>query len=172
MQSLPVLILRLVTLKVGPEAFPARKEALWLLVCLYLGLNVAINAWVDRWREGLGSASLGLVFTAVALWLLLRWRGFEARFVQTFTASLGATLFFTLALAPISIQAMEMLQQNVQPSMLTGLVSLLFLGWSFSVDAHILRKALEIGRTASLLLVALLYLSLSIVSTVLFGPVA
>ncbi len=172
MSALPVLILRLVTLKVGPEAFPARKDWLWLLVSLYLALNLAINAWVDRWREGLGSASLGLVFTALVLWALLRWRGHEGRFVQTFIASMGATLFFTLALAPISIQAMEMLQQNIQPSMLTGLVSLLFLGWSFSVDAHILRKALEIGRMTSLALVAVLYLTLSIVSTLLFGPVA
>ncbi len=170
--SLPALVLRLVTLKTGPDAFPPRRDWLWLLVALYLGLSTLINGWSGHWREGLGSGTLAMLISAAALWLLLRWRRHGERFLQTFIASLAASVFFTLCLAPISIQAMDMLQHNQQPSTLTGLVSLLFLGWSFSVDAHILRQALGVGRGLSLLLVAVLYLLVTIVTTALFGPVA
>ncbi len=169
---MPRLLFRLLLLRAGPEDFPPRTDWLGGLACLYLSANALINAPSGRWREGLGAASLAMVLSAAALWLLLAWRGHGRRFLQTFNATMAVTVFFTLALAPISVQAMEMMQQNVRPSNLTALVTLLFLGWSFSVDAHILRHALEIGRGVSLLLVGLLYLLVTVVSTLLFGPVA
>lgn len=171
MQNLAKNILQLVLLKQGPQDFPLEKFPGLLLTLLFLIASTLSNGQPGAYQEALGVSIVAVLVNASLLWLLLSWKQFSNRFMQSFTAMIGSGLFFTLSLMPVSHQVTQLQASGQQPSSFIALVFMLFLGWSLSVDAHILRHALSIGRPLSLGLAVLIYLLLVMINLLIFGPV-
>lgn len=85
------------------------------------------------------------------VWLLLRWRGWSPRFVQTVTALLGSGLILGLISFPLQMGIGPDPQQN-QVAVWVGLFLLLLLVWIHLVMGHIFRHTFELPFGGGVLL--------------------
>lgn len=97
---------------------------------------------------------LFVVFQAVlfgaGLWLVLKLRGFPARWVQTATALFAANALFSLLLLPLMPALAEMIQAGPQATLgWQGVVMMVLSGWFLAVMARVLREAMESSLLAS-----------------------
>lgn len=97
---------------------------------------------------------LFVVFQAVlfgaGLWLVLKLRGFPARWVQTATALFAANTVFSLLLLPLLPALTEMIEAGPEATLgWQGVVMMLLSGWFLAVMARILREAMEMSLLGS-----------------------
>lgn len=152
-------------LKNGPQDMPAGTLPLLLAVTLYVaatGLSVSIGDGLDN--------PLAVVVLAVALPLVLArivltLRGRPARWKQTVTALFGTSGLISLLSLPLTASA-DASGANAVPA-IAGLV--LFF-WSFAIDGHIWRHALDISFAAGLAVAVLLFAISIYVITFIAGP--
>lgn len=89
----------------------------------------------------------------LAVWLLLRQRGFPERWTQTTTALYAVNAAFSLVLMPFLPALAEMLKQG--PGATPGwpaYLALALTAWFLAVMARVLHEALEVGMLASFFL--------------------
>lgn len=154
----------IVLLKLGPQDLPAGSNITLVCILAYLAVTtLSLTA-------GETPAQLPLVlFLAVALpvvlsRIVLGLRGHLARWHQTLSALFGTSALLSLLTLPINLSGSE------QASAPAALLMLLAFFWSFSVDAHIWRHALEVSFAAGLALAVTLFaISVFTIST-LAGP--
>jgi hypothetical protein len=112
---------------------------------------------------------LGFAVQYVFTYAILKVLNKAPRFVQTFSAILGAGLMFNLLSWPVfAVLTSEPLSVGLQSYM--SLAFLLIISWEVLVKAHIFRHALEMNIFAALLLSFSLFF-ISIVLSQLFFPV-
>lgn len=117
-----------------------------------LAMTALTGVAVDYLSLGSGDFSFGqLLFVLFqvllfggGLWLILRQRGFAARWTQTATALFAANAFFSLLLLPLLPALEQMLKAGPQMAPVwQGYVMLAISGWFLAVMARVMREAME-----------------------------
>ncbi len=138
------IILDICLLRGRAQDLPASMHLVWLTAAA----SVAVNALGMPERstdvaQFLFIVSQALLFGAV-IWLLLRLRGFAARWTQTITALYAVDAVFSLLLLPLLPALLEMIKQG--PEARPGWEAYLLLvlsGWLLLIIARVLREATE-----------------------------
>ena len=159
MRELLVALRDICLLRMGPQDLPYAPNLLVTLIALNLLLDVTVG-----WLLGLAGAAitgslLGVLVILGGVWLLLRMRGFEARFVQAATAISGAALLFSILAIPANVALTPMPKDPELFSSgqkLALFMAMLLGAWSLAVTAHILRHALQRPFWIALLLAVML----------------
>lgn len=145
------LFWNLCLLRGGPEQVPYSSAFAWGVFCLWLAVAMPLALSVP----GLAGprALLFVVTTAgvefVVVALLLSWRGFSARLLQTLAALFGADLLLNLLSLPL---VLPFAGEHTPAAVYAAIAQLLLFGWSVAVKGHILRSALELPRGIAYLL--------------------
>jgi hypothetical protein len=138
------IILDICLLRGRAQDLPASLKLVWLTAIA----SVAVNA-LGMPDQALDVAQLLFLASQAALfgaavWLLLRLRGFPARWTQTITALYAVDAVFSLLLLPFLPALMEMIQQG--PEVRPGWEAYVLLGlsgWLLLIIARVLREATE-----------------------------
>jgi len=147
------VFLRIMALMAGPQDLPYSTTLLIRVLVLYLftGLMVLMP----------GSSDL---FTAMALMLIdlallvafikfcLYTRNTQARFLQTFLACLGVGVVFQLLALPLVMVLNSAAESSQANNAVGGLFYLLLVSWQVTVMAHILRHAMNMMLSLTLML--------------------
>lgn len=148
--------------KINPADVPASVRLLQITLLFYFVVGVALSQIDLAWEMSLFSSFADTLFMFLATSLLLKFRGFQARFVQTLTALAGTGALFGLVSLPFILwfnQVPEAEQANSYA--LFFLAAIMF--WSLMVTAHIFRYALEIKVGTSAVL-TVIYTALSLLT--------
>ena len=118
------------------------------LVWITAAASVTVNSLGMKGQD-VGFAPLLFIVSQVALfgavvWLVLRLRGYPARWLQTMTALYAVDAVFNLLLLPLLPALVEMLKQGpeVVPGW-EGFAMLALVGWLLLIIARVLREATE-----------------------------
>ncbi len=163
MSELIARLASIALLRQGPQDLPAGRATLLFTIALY----VAVTAFNLQRGESHPAPVLVLVLAVglplILVWIVLRLKQFTARWEQTLTALFGTSALLSILTLPISLAAAG------TNSPLTILVLLSFF-YSFAIDGHIWRHAMEVSFAAGLAISVLLFvLSLFLISS-LAGP--
>lgn len=153
----------IVALRLGPQDLPVGNRV--LLACLGLYALVTGISLIDSSRE-IHPALLLSIALAVPLalsWIVLKSRGLTARWEQTVSALFGSSAVLSILTLPLNLLSGE------QPPALLAFVLLLVFFWSFAVDAHIWRHALNVAYSTGLAVAAIFFGITLIVLNVLAG---
>ncbi len=154
----------IVMLRLGPQDLPPGRSTLLICIALYV-MVTAISLAV---REIEGNPILALLIAIaiplIAARALLAWRKRPERYPQTLSALFGTSALLSGISLPLSQAA------GNEPSMVLALMLLLIFFWSFSVDAHIWRNALDIAFSSALALTVILFALALFLITTLAGP--
>ena len=143
---MPILkiILDICLLRGRAQDLPASVGLVWIAAAA----SVVVNT-LGMLGQDVGFAPLLFIVSQVALfgavaWLVLRLRGFPARWLQTMTALYAVDAVFNLLLLPLLPELVEMLKQgpDVVPGW-EGFTMLALVGWLLLVNARVLREATE-----------------------------
>ena len=141
----------IVGLRLGPQDLPPGIRV--LLACLGLYALVTGISLIDSNRD-IHPATLLLIAMMLPLglaWIVLKWRGLAARWEQTVAALFGSSAVLSLITLPLNLLGGD------QPGALLALVLLLVFFWSFAVDAHIWRHALNVTYSTGLAVAAVFF---------------
>ena len=164
MSSLFPPLIDIVLLRRGPQDMPAGRSA--LLACLFFYVLIAaISLNIGRRPE---NPTAVLVLAAglplVLVWIVLKLRDRIERWEQTLSALYGTSALLSLITLPFNFDASE------EPSGPVIVISLSVFFWSFVVNGHIWRHALDTSFAAGLAAAMLIFvLTFSIISS-LAGP--
>ena len=155
-------LLRVITLRSGPQDLPAEWTTSTLMVLLYVALGMLADSMLQLGTSSLRSLmSIALQIGAISL--LLRFSGQLQRLPQTITAVAGTGCLFGLV-------SIVLLAQSTGDSLPQGIAALwlgLFI-WSLVVDAHIYRSALSTTMSVGVLIAVMLFALNFIVIDALF----
>jgi len=164
MSDLFFRLIGVLLLRRGPQDLPAGAPALIVTVLAYLAVT-AFN--LTRGEGHPTPAPVLLLAVGVPLiltWIVLKIRNLTARWTQTLTALFGSNALLSVVTLPFSLAA------GSEPNAGLALVLLASFFWSFAVDAHIWRQALEISFALALVVTTLLFLTSLFIITSLTGP--
>lgn len=152
--------------RAGPDRLPYSPALVVLLAIGYTAVNIAVTMFsIDNFGASAILSLFELTLLGGYIYLLLRWRRFGARYVQTISAILGCGLGFSLLGLPI-IWAMTAAQERGGDLTAYSLFSLGLVVWRFMVGVHVLKCALQTSSHVSVAL-NLVYLLLSFQMTVM-----
>lgn len=141
-------------LRSGPQSLPPSRELAFVFIAAHLAVGSFWALFSEAPQATLVSALVGTMFMVAVTHGLLVVRGMSERFHQTVTAMAGCDLIVAAIALPLGLTS----GASVEVSML---VSLVLVGWTLAISAHIFHHSLEIGRFASFGL-ALAYLITSL----------
>lgn len=152
-------------LRLGPQDLPAGTTPLTLAVLLYLlatGLTMSLGQPPSNAPAVL---ILALLLPLVLVRIVLTVRGVPERWSQTLTALFGTSAILTAISLPLaSVAGQE------EPPVIAVLMSLAVFIWSFAVDAHIWRHALNVTFATGLVVAVVLFAITLFVIQTLAGP--
>lgn len=151
-------------LRIGPQDLPARISALLVTIVAYAGLTMANMALTSDNGSSPGPVLVSVVMSVLLVRLLLGLRGVGARWLQTLTALFGVAAIFHVLNLPLAVMMTD------PPGTFTALLAVMLFFWSFAVDGHIYRHALEIQFPAGLLVAVGLFALSYFLLTALLGP--
>ena len=143
---MPILkiILDICLLRGRAQDLPASMNLVWLAAAASVAVNaLGMPERATDLAQLLFIATQQVLFGAV-VWLLLRLRGFPARWTQTITALYAVDAVFSLLLLPLLPALMEMIKQG--PEARPGWEAYILLalsGWLLLIIARVLREATE-----------------------------
>lgn len=157
-------LIQILLLRQGPQDLPPGPSVLLATLTLYV-LSAALSLSLG---DGSRSPTLVLVLATglpmVLVWIVLRLKSRVARWEQTLSALYGTSALLSLLSLPLNLQT------GAEPTPAVVLMSLMIFLWSFAVDAHVWRHALETSFAAGLAVAMVMFLvSFGIISSVA-GP--
>jgi len=157
-------LIDIVLLRRGPQDLPAGRSVLLACLTLYV-LIAALSLNIGRTPENPTAVLvLACALPMVLVWIVLRLRDRISRWEQTLSALFGTSALLSLVTLPFNFDT------GGEPAPPVIIISLLVFFWSFVVDAHIWRHALDASFAVGLALAMLLFvISFSIISSVA-GP--
>jgi hypothetical protein len=143
---MPILkiILDICLLRGRAQDLPASMNLVWLTAAASVAVNaVGMPGQATNLAQLLFVVSQAILFGAV-IWLLLRLRGFPARWTQTITALYAVDAVFSLLLLPLLPALMDMVKQgpDAKPGW-EAYILLVLSGWLLLIIARVLREATE-----------------------------
>lgn len=157
-------ILRIALLQSGPQSLPASRELTFVVIAAHWGLGLVLSLFDATLPVALIAALVGTLLMVAVIHGLLTMRGFPERLYQTVTAMGGCELLIGLLAVPLT--AWFYLDGQSEAA---ALLSLVLVGWSLAIAAHIFHHSLEINRFASFGL-SLAYLFVSYFVAGLISP--
>lgn len=154
MNVLPALsFIRIMGLLSAPQDLPYSKSLLTRVLFIYLitGMLVLLPGTTDLFTA-IVLMLLDLVMLTGFLKFCLYTRNTSARFLQTFLACLGVGILFQLLALPLVLVMNAGEEVSQANNALGGLFYLLLISWQVTVVAHILRHAMNMLMTLTLLL--------------------
>lgn len=152
-------------LKNGPQDMPAGTRPLMLAMALYV---VTTATSIALGREGPDNPPLTLALAVLLPLTLARivlsLRGRAARWGQTVTALFGTSGLLSLVSLPMAGAT------GTEPDALLAIASLLLFFWSFAIDGHIWRHALDTSFSVGLAVAVVLFAISIYVITSIAGP--
>ena len=157
-------LIDIVLLRRGPQDLPAGRSVLLACLTLYV-LIAALSLNIGRSPENPTAVLVLAAGLPLALvWVVLKLRDRVNRWEQTLSALYGTSALLSLITLPFNFDT------SSEPAAPVIIISLLVFFWSFIVDGHIWRHALDTSFAAGLAVAMLLFvLSFSIISS-LAGP--
>lgn len=145
-------LIGILMLRNGPQDLPAGSRPLTLAMAFY----VAATAMSLSLGEGgpdnpVAALALATVLPMILVRIVLGLRGRPARWSQTLAALFGSSALITLLSMPLGASA------GGEPDPVLVIASLVLFFWSFAVDAHIWRHALDTTFAAGLAVAVLLF---------------
>jgi hypothetical protein len=171
-------LFELCLLRIGPQDLPHRPALALALLAAVLALEGYSSRLIGT-ATALGPSLLvSGAFALAATWAVLKLRGVDARFWQTFLALVGTGLLFSLLALPL-LAAMGPLDPANPPQMgpLFGWGIVILAVWRLVVSGHIWRHALGIPLPTGVLVALGLFMAELLVQRALFamagaGPAA
>ena len=164
MSSLLARLIDIVLLRSGPQDLPAGHSVLLACLSFYV-LIAALSLNIGRTLENPTAVLLlATGLPLVLVWIVLKLRRRASRWEQTLSALFGTSALLSMITLPFNFDT------GGEPAAPVIIISLLVFFWSFVVDAHIWRHALDTSFAAGLAVAMLLFvLSFGIISSVA-GP--
>ena len=165
MSDLLARLIGIVLLRLGPQDLPAGTTPLTLAMLLYLlatGITMSLGQTPDN---AAGVLMLALMLPLVLVRIVLTLRQYPARWAQTVTALFGTSAILTAISLPLAGMAGQ-----EEPPVIAVLTSLAIFVWSFAVDAHIWRHALNVGFATGLAVAVVLFAVTLFIIQTLAGP--
>lgn len=169
------LVADLCRLRRGPDDMPYAPALLVAAVVAGVVLDVVIGSAL---RDAGGALSRSLISSAVVLglcWAVLAMRELRSRFVQTALALAACSLVFSLLQVPLALLAGPAPASAAELSaaqILIGWITLALFGWQLAVDAHIMRRALDVSFGFGFALVAAWVIVYWALDRLVFGSAA
>ncbi|MEN1728756.1 MAG: hypothetical protein AAGJ52_09975 [Pseudomonadota bacterium] len=164
MSDLIIRLAAVLALRLGPQDLPAGRTTLGFTILAYL----VITAFNLNRGEGhpapIPVLMLAVLLPMLLVWIVLALRNRTARWEQTLSALFGTSALLSIITLPFSLAA------GGEPAPMLALVLLLSFFWSFAVDAHIWRHALEVSFPIALIVTMLLFTTSLFIITSLTGP--
>jgi hypothetical protein len=162
-------LLALMLLKSAPQDLPYSPRLAVQLTVAYIVSGIVVLHTTLNPDDMVAGILLGFAVQYVFTYVILKALKKAPRFVQTFSAILGAGLMFNLLSWPVfAVLTAGPISVGLQSYM--SLAFLLIISWEVLVKAHIFRHALEMNIFAALVLSFSLFF-ISIVLSQLFFPV-
>lgn len=160
-------LIGILMLRNGPQDLPAGSRPLTLAMAFY----VAATAMSLSLGEGgpdnpVAALALATVLPMILVRIVLGLRGRPARWNQTLAALFGSSALITLLSMPLGASA----SAGGEPDPVLVIASLVLFFWSFAVDAHIWRHALDTTFAAGLAVAVLLFTISMYTITLIAGP--
>ncbi|MEM1091259.1 MAG: hypothetical protein AAGI67_12820 [Pseudomonadota bacterium] len=153
-------------LRRSPADLPASQGLAVVTTGVYLLLDLIAGRIVSPAHFPTQSL-VSLLLSLLALTIILRLAGMGARFTQTWTAFTGCGALIYLVVLPLHLSIPHTTEATpVDP--LTGIAFLFLLAWSFVVEAHIFRHALNVTFTAGFALATLTFALLAVIRALIF----
>lgn len=158
-------LIGIVFLRLGPQDLPAGTGPLAFAVVLYVAVTGLSMSQGDTEANNALILVLAVALPLVLVRIVLTLRGRPARWLQTLTALFGTSALLSALSLPLSFLA-----GNGDPAPIPALASLMLFVWSFAVDAHIWRHALDVAFVTGLAVAVVLFAFSLFVITSLAGP--
>lgn len=164
MSELLSRLVGILLLRNGPQDIPPGTPPLMMSMALYVvatAISLSLGEGSDRPMLTLALAvGLPLILVRIVLGL----RGHPARWGQTVAALFGTSGLLSLLSLPMAAGT------DTQPAPLLVVTSLVLFFWSFTVDGHIWRHALDTTFAAGLAVAVLLFALSIYIITSIAGP--
>lgn len=151
-------------LKAGPQDLPSSSWLMKFSLVVYFAVATLSQLLEYSLPISLAAAFSELILMLLLVALLLRFRGFSARYKQTVTAMAGTGTLISLVALPlvqlasgISPEKMSVIDSAVMVLIMSVLL------WSLMVTAHIFRNALEIKASMAVALTVVYTIALMLV---------
>ena len=157
-------LISIIALRQGPQDLPAGRSVVLGMLAFYV-LIAALSLNLGRTPESPTAVLLlATGLPLVLVWIVLRLKDRVSRWEQTVSALYGTSALLSLISLPLN------LDPGAEPAPGLVLISLLLFLWSFAVDAHIWRNALDTSFAAGLGVAMILFIfTFGIISSVA-GP--
>ena len=139
-------VVELCRLRGGPQDLPHAPALLVVLLGAGTALDLAIGHAISDGANALARSLLSSVVVLGLCWVALAIRRLPHRYVQTASALLACSLVFSLVQLPIALLAGPPPATAAELShlqILLGWLTLALFVWQISVDAHIMRHAMD-----------------------------
>ena len=155
--------------RVGPADMPASRSLLKITLLSYFVISVIINRLESNWNLSLLISLADILFMITIIALLLKFRSYQARYLQTLIAMAGTSCFFAIIGFPIMWWFYQIEAATISNSLvMIFIVILLF--WHLMVMTHIFRQSLEVkAGTAAILSVTTAIMSLVVTGLIMSG---
>ncbi|AKS40655.1 hypothetical protein [Wenzhouxiangella marina] len=164
MSDLIARLAGILLLRLGPQDLPAGRSTLLFCVTAYVAITAINLGRGEPHPQPVLVLLLAVGLPLLLVWIVLKLRHRPARWEQTLSALFGTSALLSILTLPLSL-AMSGSAANPLAFLL-----LLSFFWSFAVDAHIWRSALEISFAAGLAVAVLMFLFSLFLITSLAGP--
>lgn len=157
-------LLNLILLRQGPQDLPTGRSV--LLVCLGFYVLVAALSLNTGRTPDYPTAVLVLAagLPLILVWIVLRLKNRVSRWEQTLSALYGTSALLSLLTLPFNFDT------GPEPAPPIILISLAVFLWSFAVDGHIWRHALDVSFAAGLAVAMLLFVATFGIISSVAGP--
>ena len=164
MTTLVSRLIGILVLRQGPQDLPAGPSVMLATLAGYM-LVAAVS--LTTGTPPASPTTVLLLATGLPMlltWVVLRLRSRVSRWEQTLSALYGTSALLSLLSLPLNLQA------GAEPAPPIMLISLVIFLWSFAVDAHIWRHALNISFAAGLAVAMILFVAFFGIISSVAGP--
>ena len=136
-------------LKLAPQDLPGQPVALVIAIAAAFVTGLAGLLFAYDFYEALYRSVLALLVPGVLLYVLLKVRGFESRYVQSFGAMCGTAAVIYLITLPITPYIINSAVESQSGALAVVLVLLINI-WALMVSVHILKHTLGVAFAQAL----------------------
>lgn len=143
--------LGIIMLRSGPEDLPGGPAVATVGVLAYIGVSALTLSVSERPGNPVLILTIAVIVPLVTARFILNLVGKPARWQQTVAALFGTSALLALPNFPLLLSTAD------PPPAGPVLLALAVFVWSFAVDAHIWRRALEVSFTTGLVVAVVLF---------------
>lgn len=154
-------------LRSGPQDLPAGTRPLTLALACYIAataLSLSLSNNEGGPAHPIAALALATLLPMILVRIVLGLRERAARWGQTITALFGCSALISLLSIPLSASS------GSEPDPALVVASLVLFFWSFAVDAHIWRHALDTSFAVGLAVAVILFTISMYIITSIAGP--